>query len=120
MTGPTSSTRLTTGPAAAALLSAGLGLLALAVANLLSEASKAIEHDLQLLGAMWIPGANGIGPYSGKETVTLLVWLLSWAFLHAILKRREMNLVVAGIVTLVLLGLATTMLWPPVIDLLVK
>ncbi len=120
MATPLSAPRVTTGPAAAALLSAGLSLLALAVSHVLADRSKAIEHTLQRLGALWIPGAQGIGPYSGKETVALLVWLLSWALLHAVFKRREVNLVAAGIATLILLGLATTMLWPPIVERLVK
>ena len=105
---------LTTGPAAAALLAAGLGLLALGASQLFSEAAPAFKDAMQTLGNAWMPGAPGIGPYSGKETVGLLVWLLSWACLHAAWRKREVNLVATGAVMLVLLGIATTILWPPV------
>ena len=114
------STRLTTGPAAAALFATGLGLLALGVSHVFSEASPAFKDTMQALGNAWMPGAPGIGPYSGKETVGLLVWLLSWVALHAALKKREVSLVAAGAGTFLLIGLATTILWPPVIHLLVK
>ena len=111
---------LTTGPAAAALLAAGVGLLALALSHVFSEASEAVKHTMQALGNAWIPGAQGIGPYAGKETVGVLVWLISWVFLHVLLKKRQISVVVAGVMTLVLIGMATTLLWPPVLHLLVK
>ena len=109
----------TSGPAAAALLGVGLGLLALALSHVASEASAAFRQAMQALGNAWIPGAQGIGPYSGKETVGLLVWLLSWFALHLTLRRREVSLVVAGTVSFLLIGVATTLLWPPIIHLLI-
>ena len=111
-----SPTPLTTGPATAALIGAGLGVLALALSHLFSEASVSFKEAMQALGNLWMPGAQGIGPYSGKETVGLVVWLLSWTLLHLVLRKREVNLVVTGVITLVLVGVATTILWPPVIE----
>ena len=112
--------QLTTGPAAAALLSVGLGLLALGLSQVLSEASTRVKEAMQAVGNAWMPGAQGIGPYSGKETLALLVWLISWAVLHAFLRRRDVSIVLAAAVALVLVGIATTILWPPVTHLLVK
>lgn len=112
--------QLTTGPAAAALLSVGLGLLALGLSQVLSEASTRVKDAMQAVGNAWMPGAQGIGPYSGKETLALLVWLITWAALHALLRRREVSVVLAATVALVLVGAATTMLWPPVTHLLVE
>ena len=120
MTTRSSSTYLTSGPAAAALLATGLGLFALSLSHVFSEASTTFKNAMQALGNVWMPGASGIGPYSGKETAGLLVWLISWAVLHAVLRKREVSLVAAGTGTVVLVGLATTILWPPVIHLLVK
>ena len=114
-----SSTTSPNGPAAAALIAAGLGLVALALAQVGSEASGSWKSAMQALGNSWIPGAKGIGPYSGKETVGLLAWLISWAVLHLALRRRDVSLVLAGIVSLLLVGLSTTLLWPPVTHLLV-
>lgn len=110
---------LPTGPAAAALLATGLGLLALGISHVLSEASVVFKSAMQALGNAWMPGASGIGPYSGKETVGLLVWLIGWMVLHAVLRRREVSLVAAGALTFILVGLATTILWPPVTHLLI-
>jgi hypothetical protein len=118
MTARSSHATLTTGPAAAALIAMGLGLLALGVCQVLSEASEAFKQTMQSLGNLWMPGAPGIGPYSGKETAALLVWLISWGLLDALLKKRDVNLVTVGVVTLALVGLATTILWPPITHLL--
>ncbi len=115
-----SSTQLTTGPAAAALLAAGLGLLALGLSHVFSEASVPFKDAMQALGNAWMPGASGIGPYSGKETVALLVWFSSWVALHTAWRKRDVSLVAAGIWTFMLIGLATTILWPPVTHVLVK
>lgn len=107
---------MTTGPAAAAVLAAGIGLLALAVAQVASAASSAFRASMQALGNLWMPGAAGIGPYSGKETVALLAWLLTWFVLHRLLRQRDVSLVAAGTIALLFIGLATTLLWPPVTD----
>lgn len=106
------------GAALAATLSASLGVLALALAHVVSEAVPSFKAAMQTLGNCWMPGAAGIGPYSGKETVAALVWLGSWALLHAIWKKRELPVGLIGVVALILIGAATTILWPPVTDLL--
>lgn len=117
---PASDASQPTGPATAALLSSGLGVVALGVSQVLSEASEPFKQAMQALGNLWIPGAPGIGPYSGKETVALLTWILSWLLLHLWLRRRNVNVWGTGVVTLLLIGVATTILWPPVTHLLVR
>ena len=107
-----------TGAAAAAYLSASLGILALAVSHLLSEKSESLKNAVNNLGKLWIPGAEGIGPYSGKETIQLLVWLSSWIVLHIWLRRKAVSVRGTGVLFLVILGIATTLLWPPVVHLL--
>ncbi len=107
------------GAALPATVSASLGLVALATANLLSEVSVGFNAALQSLGKMWMPGAAGIGPYSGKETVVLLVWLGSWALLHAVWRKRELSVPRVGGFALILVGVATTLLWPPIVELVI-
>ena len=108
------------GPALAAVLAASLGVLSLAAAHVMSEVSASSKTAMQSLGNVWMPGAAGIGPYSGKETVALLVWLGSWTLLHVVWKRRELSVGRVGAVALILVGVATTLVWPPVTELLVK
>lgn len=106
------------GAAVAAYLSASLGILALALSNLLSEKSESMKNRIHDLGRLWMPGAEGIGPYSGKETVELLVWILSWFTLHAVLKNKKVSVRWSGVLFLIIIGIATTLLWPPVTHIL--
>lgn len=104
------------GIAAAALLAAAIGLLTLAVSHLAAELSPAGKAWVHAWGKAWMPGAQGIGPYSGKETLALLAWLGSWVGLHGWLRRRQVSLTTAGVFCLLGLGIATTLLWPPVTE----
>ena len=102
------------GAAQAALLAAMLGILALALVNLGSEMSKTFQTTVHNIGKLWMPGAEGIGPYSGKETIALAVWIVSWFLLNRLLRAKEWNN--PFVVSLFLMGIAfaTTLLWPPV------
>lgn len=66
------------------------------------------------IGKLWMPQAQGIGPYSGKETIALVVWFASWAILRYALRRRQVNLTAYGIAFLAILAVTTTLLWPPI------
>ncbi len=105
-----------TGIAVAALLSAALGLLTLAGSHLFAEVSPEGKNWVHAWGKAWMPGAEGIGPYSGKETLALLAWLGSWILLHLALRRRNIRLTDGGVLFLIGIGLATTLLWPPVTE----
>jgi len=104
----------TEGAAQAALLSAMLGCLTLALVNLGTELSKEFQTFVHKVGKLWMPGAEGIGPYSGKETLMLVTWLFSWLILGRILRNREWNMNVVWILFLFGIGISTTLLWPPV------
>jgi hypothetical protein len=110
--------RVPSGVAVAALLSAMLGMLTLAVVNVFTAGSKAFEAWVHGAGKLWMPGAEGIGPYSGKETLALAVWLGSWIVLHVALRNRELAISRWLIVFLVGVAVATTLIWPPVFEYL--
>lgn len=116
---PVTSSEPPSGAAVAATLAASLGVLALAIAQVMSAVSPSFKAAMQSLGNLWMPGAAGIGPYSGKETVALVVWLSSWALLHRLFHIRELSIGRFGTVALTLVGVATTLLWPPVTELFV-
>ena len=82
--------------------------------NVFAEASEAFAGTVHGIGKLWMPGAAGIGPYSGKETVGLVVWIVSWAVLHPLARGKELNLARWLVVFLIGVGVATTLLWPPV------
>ena len=102
------------GAAQATLLAAMFGALALALTNLGAEMSKSFQATVHNIGKLWMPGAEGIGPYSGKETVALVVWLISWWILHRFLRTREWNNQIVVAIFLIGMACATTLLWPPV------
>lgn len=109
------------GSAAAALISAGIGCFGMMVSHHFSDAdkTKAIEKMLLSFGS-WIPGTNNpdemwgnIGSYSGKETVMLVFWLISWAILHFTWKDKNIkgNTIIFWLLTLMVA--ATAMSWHP-------
>lgn len=106
------------GPAVAATLSAALGMITLAVVNLGTAASKTFNEWVHGIGKLWMPGAEGIGPYSGKQTLSAVVWIGTWIILHLALRSRDLNLGRWLVVFLVGVGIATTLLWPPVFEYL--
>jgi hypothetical protein len=68
----------------------------------------------------WIPGSNNpdpiagnIGSYSGKETVLLVGWLVSWAILHRLLKNRQVSPRTIFLGTFGVLVTAVVMCWHP-------
>ena len=100
---------LTNGPAAAALLAAGIGSLALGLFVILAEASKSVNNALNFY--------NPVGPLSGKTTLAIVIWILSWMILHSSWKNKQVSF--AGVFTasliLIILGLLGT--FPPFFDL---
>ncbi len=102
------------GTAQAAILSAMIGLLTLALVNLWTDISEGFKEAVHTIGKLWMPGAEGIGPYSGKETLALAAWLLSWLILHQVLRSKAWNDRVVLVVFLIGIAIATTLIWPPV------
>jgi len=105
-----------TGEAAAALLAAGIAMLTLAFVNQVTAMSDVFNVWVHGIGKLWMPGAQGIGPYSGKETLSVVAWLVSWGILHPVLRMRELTLSRWIVVFLVMMGVATTFIWPPVFE----
>ena len=69
------------GPAAAAILAIGVGVFVLGLLAVLSEASSSI-HD-------WLEFSERVGPLSGKTTIAVVAWLVSWLAAAAFLWRRQ-------------------------------
>lgn len=115
---PSTRERIPGGIAVAALMAAMLGMLTLAVVNLFTAASPAFNAWVHDVGKLWMPGAQGIGPYSGKETLALIGWLGGWVVLHVALRKRDLELSRWFIVFLVGVAIATTLIWPPVFEYL--
>ncbi len=75
------------GPAAAAMLSAGLGIFTLGFLTTLAVISGSVKEFLR-----WWEWGQGVGPLAGKATIAVIVWLASWAVLNRMWKERDLDL----------------------------
>ncbi len=105
-----------TGEAAAALLSAMIGLLLMGIMHLASDYSSSFGQWLLSVGKVWIPNAQGLGPYSGKETFLLIGWLGSWPLLHFGLRHRNIRMTIPMVIFTIGMALATLFIYTPFID----
>jgi hypothetical protein len=115
---PSTRERIPGGIAVAALMAAMLGMLTLALVNAFTSASPAFNTWVHNVGKLWMPGAQGIGPYSGKETLALVGWLGSWVILHFVLRKQDLEVSRWLVLFLAGVGIATTLIWPPVFEYL--
>ena len=99
---------LPTGPAAAAMISGGIGTLAIGLLTTGAVISSGLKDALNFY--------NPAGPLSGKTSVGVAVWLLSWLALNAIWKGKDYDLPKAFRVTLVLIALGALLTFPPIFE----
>lgn len=104
------------GPDMAAVLAASIAIFTLGAVQLWVELDEtgAAKERMQDIGSAWMPHAEHIGPYSGKETVMAVSWLSSWGILYAVLRHRHVDPrpwfgIALGLLLFGLLGV-----WPPV------
>lgn len=97
-----------TGPAAAAMISAGIGTLTIGILTTGSVISEGLKNALNF----YAPA----GPLSGKTSVGIIAWLASWLILGFIWKDKESDLGRAFITTLILIGLGLILTFPPVFE----
>lgn len=85
------------GPAAAAILAAGVGCLTLGVMTALVEAVAAVKHAMVIVASA--------GPLSGDTSVAVIVWLVAWAGLHSAWKDKQQDFHKVFTIALVLIAL---------------
>lgn len=96
------------GAIVAALLAAWIGLMALAITNIVADVNSGFRS--------WITLHSGIGPYSGKELFMFASWFVSWPVLHLALRKRAVNVKLWFGVFLAGILVATILMWPPVFE----
>jgi len=97
------------GPIAAVLLATGIGALVLAILVVWAEASESFKDSLAY--------SDRVGPLAGKTIWAVVAFVVSWAGLHAALRRREVNLRAVWMITLVLLALGLLGTFSPFFEL---
>ena len=92
------------GAAMAAVLAAGIGALALGLLVIL--------HEVKIFSApaLYAPA----GGLSGRSTLAVAAWLVSWAVAHLRWKDREVGAPRVFAVTLMLVALGVILTFPPV------
>ena len=100
--------RVPNGPAAAAILSAGVGS---AIIGLMTTGAV-ISAELKAGLNWWSPA----GPLTGKTGLGVIAWLVTWVVLHVLWKDKDVPLIRVLVVTLVLLALGLLLTFPPVFE----
>lgn len=106
---PTNAPALTNGSGAAAILSAGIGSIALAVLSCAGDKLTAVKNSLIFY--------KPTGPLSGVTSTAILIWLVAWGILEWRWRNRTVVVGRISVVALTLLGLSLMLTFPPVIDL---
>nr|WP_253958983.1 hypothetical protein [Paraburkholderia fungorum] len=107
---PDATGALVNGPAAAAILAAGIGCFAVGLFALAGDAFTAFAHFFTFY--------KPTGPLSGVTTSAIVVWLLSWFALSRQWGARSVALGRVTTVAFLLLALAVLLTFPPFMDLL--
>jgi hypothetical protein len=97
------------GPISAAIIASGIGATALGLFTTLAEASTTLKD--------WLQFSDEVGPLSGKTIMTVVVWLISWAILHAVLRGKQYETGRAFIIAMVLIGLGVLGTFPTFFEL---
>jgi hypothetical protein len=112
MNSDTRQSHLPNGPAAAALLACGVGVCMFGGVVLLSEASADVMSALNLI--------ESVGPLSGKVTVGMVIWLVSWAILHKVWRRSQVGFGKLTWVSFALIIAGFALTFPPIFSLLAE
>jgi len=105
-----STAQIPNGPGAAAVLAAGIGSFFVGAFAVAADQSPAIK-SLMIF-------SRPTGPLSGVTTCAIVLWLVSWAVLHARWQGRSVELGRVSAIALGLLALGILLTFPPVADLL--
>jgi hypothetical protein len=98
------------GPAAAAILAAGIGCAAVGILAFAGDASDAIGKLLNFY--------NPTGALSGVTIVAIIIWLVSWFGLNRVWRTRTVPLAGINVVAFALLIVGFLLTFPPFMDLL--
>lgn len=96
------------GPAAAAMIAAGVGIFFLGLFTTLAVINSSVKSFLE-----WWQWGQGVGPLAGKTTVSVLIWLVTWAILYLAWRDKDVKIKVAFYIGLALGVLGAIGMFPP-------
>jgi len=85
------------GPPFAAVLAAAIGTFVLGVFTTLAEVSAGLKE--------WLQFRDPVGPLSGKTTLAVAAWAVSWLVLGIAWRRKEIDMTRVIVAAAVLIGL---------------
>ena len=100
------------GPVGAVFVAAGIASLVLGVFVVLNEMSPDINNFLRFDANFGL--GNGVGPLSGKVTLAVVAFVVSWVILHLLWRGKEVDFRRTFIASLVLVGLGFALTFPPI------
>ena len=103
------------GPVAAAFLAAGIASLTLGIMVCLNELGGDISKFLAFDKNYGL--GSGVGALSGKVTIMVLAYVISWVVLHFLWRGKEVNFGRVFSVALILVAAGFILTFPPVFDL---
>jgi hypothetical protein len=103
------------GPVAAAFLAAGIGSLTLGIMVVLNELGGDISKFLAFDKNFGL--GSGVGPLSGKVSIMVIAYVISWVVLHFLWRGKEVNFGRVFAIALILVAAGFILTFPPVFDL---
>lgn len=101
-------TAVATGAAAAAMVAGGIGAFVIGLLTTGVVISEGLKETLN----WWNPA----GPLTGKTGLGVIVWLITWYILNRRWHTENPSLQQAFTITLILIGLAMILTFPPVFE----
>ena len=99
---------LPSGPAAAAILSAGIGVGAYGIITFIAQIVRPFGAAITVYGPA--------GPLTGKTTLGVVAWLLAWAVLHFLWRKQNIDVKYVFVLALVFMVIGFIGLFPPVFE----
>lgn len=99
------------GPGAAAMLAAGIGVLALGAATTLNEVSEGLNTFFRKFEM-----DRGVGPLAGKTTVAAIIFFLAWIVLGFLWKGKNVDIKRMFWIGLILGLIGAVFMFPPVFE----
>jgi hypothetical protein len=90
----------------AAFIASGIGSVVLGLAIIGAEANEGIKTFLTFNA--------GVGALSGKTTIMVIAFVLSWVILHFIFRARPIKLATGFIISVILMVVGLLLTFPPV------
>lgn len=103
---------LPNGEAAAAILAASIGCLALGVAIVATEFFPGLKTAANLY--------DPVGPLSGKTTFMVVVWLIAWGVLHFLWRAKQVAFGRIFAISMAIVAIAAVLDFPPFFELFTR